>query len=90
MVGLGAKIGQYRIAVKPLVRLFVTCFNAAMKTVLNDYNRRAREKAMVRAKQIAKMKNSGKTFVQIGEHFKVSPQRAQQLYAVATALKNIE
>ena len=78
------------IGVKTLVQLFFLWSNAGMKTPLNDYNRKARDKALVRAKQIAKMKNAGKTFVQIGLLMKISPQRAQQLYAVATALKNVE
>ena len=57
---------------------------------LNPYNQKARDKALARAKQVARMKNAGKTFAQIGDHFGFTPQRAQQLYAVATALKNVE
>ena len=61
-----------------------------MDRPLSKHNQKERDKALARAKQIARMKNSGKTFVEIAEHYGFSAERARQLYAVATALKNVE
>ena len=60
-----------------------------MTRPLSKYNQGQRDKAIARAKQIAKLRNAGKTFAEIGEQFKISAQRAQQLYLVATGLRNV-
>ena len=61
-----------------------------MDKPLSKYNQQQRDKAMPRARKIAKMRNAGKTFPEIGEIFDITPQRAQQLYLLATAMRNIE
>lgn len=61
-----------------------------MTRPLSKYNQQLRDAAMVRARKIAKLKNSGKTFVEIGEQFGITPQRARQLYVSATAMRNVE
>lgn len=61
-----------------------------MPRPLTKHNQRERDKALARAKQVAKMRNAGKSFAEIADYFKFSYQRAQQLYAVATATKNVE
>jgi len=60
-----------------------------MEKTLSEYNQKQRDKAVSRAKRIADLRNAGKTFVEIGEKFSISPQRAQQLYKMITAMANV-
>ena len=61
-----------------------------MEKPLHPYNEQARKQALKRAKQVAKMKNGGMSFVDIGAHFGFTRQRAKQLYDIATGLRNVE
>ncbi len=61
-----------------------------MTRPLSKHNQQLRDTAMTRARKIAKLKNSGKTFVEIGDLFGITPQRARQLYVSATAMRNVE
>ncbi len=60
-----------------------------MTKPLSKYNQAQRDKAVTRANRIATMRNSGKTFDQIGTKFGISRQRAQQLYKAITAMRNV-
>ena len=60
-----------------------------MNRPLSKHNQAERDKAIARAKQIAKLRNAGQTFVEIGAQFNISPQRARQLYENVTALRNV-
>jgi DNA-directed RNA polymerase sigma subunit (sigma70/sigma32) len=61
-----------------------------MTRPLSKHNQQERDKAIARAKHIAKLRNDGETFVEIGMLFGISAQRAQQLYAKVTALRNVK
>ena len=60
-----------------------------MDKTLSEYNQKQRDKAVSRAKRMADLRNAGKTFVEIGAKFSISPQRAQQLYKAITAMRNV-
>lgn len=75
--------------VKGVAKRFIWPILPSMDKPLSKYNREAKERSQARAKQIAKLKNAGKTFAEIGLQFGISPQRAQQLFSSITASKNV-
>jgi len=57
---------------------------------LSWYQQEQHDKAQARARKIVAMRNRRMTWPEIGAKFNITPQRAQQLYAAATALRNVE
>ncbi len=63
--------------------------NGVMEKPLTKHNAEQRSAALKRCREVAKMKRDGLSFDEIGEALGISRQRAYQLYARITGLRNI-
>ena len=68
---------------KYLYFFFSMAYKSGMASRRNDYNERQIELAAPRAQKIVRLRDAGATWKAIGQQFRISHARAQQIYAKA-------